>query len=240
MPNPRVVKKPQQHGALCATAAPVWHELVSGSGSFHCARRAALEEYLQAVVRRPFPILPYDEVAADWHRRERARLEEAGKTAPFADGQIAAIAFTRGLTLVTANTKDFRFEVRKKRSHTGFAHPGFENSSSDKRKHPLVCRGVPDDVTYERPAIRLTLPHLVLDPVRDFLDLVHFNVLDSMDNVADFGERSREFWAWWVWRNVRPPLDPLHVDTGSSFASVHRALHSWKTTLPFSPVQRPR
>jgi tRNA(fMet)-specific endonuclease VapC len=71
-------------------------------------RRAALEEYLQAVVRRSFPILPYDQVAADWHGRERARLEEAGKTTPFVDGQIAAIAFTRGLTLVTANTKDFR------------------------------------------------------------------------------------------------------------------------------------
>jgi tRNA(fMet)-specific endonuclease VapC len=71
-------------------------------------RRTALEEYLQAVVRRSFPILPYDELAADWHGRERARLEEAGKTVPFVDGQIAAIAFTRGLTLVTASTRDFR------------------------------------------------------------------------------------------------------------------------------------
>jgi tRNA(fMet)-specific endonuclease VapC len=109
VPNARVVKKLQQHGALCAIAAPVWHELVFGSSRLPVGkRRAALEEYLQAVVRRSFPILPYDEVAADWHGRERARLEEAGKTAPFVDGQIAAIALTRGLTLVTANTKDFR------------------------------------------------------------------------------------------------------------------------------------
>jgi tRNA(fMet)-specific endonuclease VapC len=71
-------------------------------------RRAGLEEYLHAVVRRSFPILPYDEVAADWHGRERPRLEETGKTSPFVDGQIAAIAFTRRLTLVTANTKSFR------------------------------------------------------------------------------------------------------------------------------------
>jgi tRNA(fMet)-specific endonuclease VapC len=109
LPNARVVKKLQQHGALCAVPAPVWHELVFGSSRLPVGkRRAALDEYLQAVVRRSFPILPYDEVAADWHGRERARLEEAGKTAPFVDGQIAAIAFTRGLTLVTANTKDFR------------------------------------------------------------------------------------------------------------------------------------
>ncbi len=108
-PNARVVKKLQQHSASCAIAAPVWHELVFGATRIPTSRRrAALEEYLQAVVRRSFPILPYDEVAAEWHGRERARLEEAGKPAPFVDGQIAAIAFTRRLTLVTANTKDFR------------------------------------------------------------------------------------------------------------------------------------
>jgi tRNA(fMet)-specific endonuclease VapC len=108
-PNSRIVKKLQQHGALCAIAAPVWHELVFGSSRLPVGkRRAALEEYLHAVVRRSFPILPYDEVAAEWHGRERARLEEDGKTAPFVDGQIAATAFTRRLTLVTANTKDFR------------------------------------------------------------------------------------------------------------------------------------
>lgn len=108
-PNARVVKKLQQHGALCAIAAPVWHELVFGSSRLPAGkRRTALEEYLHAVVRRSFPILPYDEVAAEWHGRERARLEEAGKTAPFVDGQIGAIAFTRRLTLVTTNPKDFR------------------------------------------------------------------------------------------------------------------------------------
>jgi tRNA(fMet)-specific endonuclease VapC len=67
----------------------------------------ALEEYLQAVVRRSFPILPYDEVAAEWHGRERARLERDGKTPPFVDGQIAAIAGSRDLTLVTTNAKHF-------------------------------------------------------------------------------------------------------------------------------------
>jgi tRNA(fMet)-specific endonuclease VapC len=107
-PNARVVRKLQQHGGSCAIGAPVWHELVFGSSRLSAGkRRAALEDYLQAVVRRSFPILPYDEAAADWHGRERARLEEAGKTAPFVDGQIAAIAVTRGLTLVTANIKDF-------------------------------------------------------------------------------------------------------------------------------------
>ena len=109
VPNAKVVRRLQQQGALCAIAAPVWHELVFGAGRLPTGkRRAALEEYLHTVARRSFPILPYDEAAADWHGRERARLEEQGRPTPFVDGQIAAIAFTRSLTLVTANAKDFR------------------------------------------------------------------------------------------------------------------------------------
>ena len=70
-PNARVVKKLQQHGAFCAIAAPVWHELVFGSSRLPAGRRrAALEEYLHAVVRRSFAILPYDEAAAEWHGQE--------------------------------------------------------------------------------------------------------------------------------------------------------------------------
>jgi tRNA(fMet)-specific endonuclease VapC len=108
-PNRRVIRKLEQHGTLCAIAAPVWHELVYGSSRLSPGkRRTALEEYLHEVVRRSFPILPYDEAAADWHGKERARLEEAGRTPPFVDGQIAAIARTQSLTLVTASTKDYQ------------------------------------------------------------------------------------------------------------------------------------
>ena len=109
IPNRRVVKKIEQQGAYCAIAAPVWHELVYGCSRLPAGkRRSALEEYLHGVVRRSFPILPYDDVAAEWHGRERARLEEGGRTPPFVDGQIAAIAHSQSLTLVTANTEDFR------------------------------------------------------------------------------------------------------------------------------------
>ena len=109
IPNRRVVKKLEQQGVYCAIAAPVWHELVYGCSRLPPGkRRSALEDYLHGVVRRSFPILPYDDVAAEWHGRERARLEEGGRTPPFVDGQIAAIAHSQSLTLVTANTEDFR------------------------------------------------------------------------------------------------------------------------------------
>jgi len=108
-PDRRVVKKLEQQSLHCAIAAPVWHELVFGVSRLPAGkRRTGLEEYLQGVVRRSFPILAYDDAAAEWHAKERARLEDAGRPPPFVDGQIAAIAFTQGLTLVTANGKDFR------------------------------------------------------------------------------------------------------------------------------------
>ena len=54
------------------------------------------------------PVLPYDQEAASWHARERARLGKRGRPPSAADGQIAAIASVNDLTLVTANVKDFR------------------------------------------------------------------------------------------------------------------------------------
>jgi tRNA(fMet)-specific endonuclease VapC len=107
-PSKRVIKRLTEHGLRCAIAAPVWHELIYGCDRLPAGkRRAALESYLHDVVRPSFPILPYDEAAAAWHGKERSRLERVGGPRPFVDGQIAAIAWTRDLTLVTTNTNDF-------------------------------------------------------------------------------------------------------------------------------------
>lgn len=90
------------------TAAPVWNELVFGCRRFaEGARRRALETYLREVIRDRIPILPYDLRAATWHGRERARLEALGRRPAFVDGQIASIAATHDLVLVTANLRDF-------------------------------------------------------------------------------------------------------------------------------------
>ena len=98
-----------QHDGDIAIPSPVWHEL-----RFGCTRpppsrrRDAVERYIETVVLQSFPVLDYDLDAADWHARERARLVAAGKTPPFVDGQIAAIAYVNDLTLVTSNLDDFR------------------------------------------------------------------------------------------------------------------------------------
>ena len=108
-PNPGVMARLVRHEREIATAAPVWHELVFGARRLPPSRkRRAIERYLDQVVRATLPILPYDAAAAAWHAAERARLVARGRTPPFVDGQIAAIARTNDLVLVSANLADFR------------------------------------------------------------------------------------------------------------------------------------
>jgi tRNA(fMet)-specific endonuclease VapC len=86
----------------------VLHELLHGIHRLPPSRRRKeLESYLSRVVTTDTVILPYDQSAAEWHARERARLMAIGRTPPYVEGQIAAIAATNGLVLVTANPSDF-------------------------------------------------------------------------------------------------------------------------------------
>lgn len=108
-PNPHVVARLMAHRHECGVAALSWHELWYGTLRLPPSRRRhGLERYLHDGIAQVMPLLPYDEHAARWHATERARLTAAGRRPAFIDGQIAAIAATRGLTLVTANLRDFR------------------------------------------------------------------------------------------------------------------------------------
>jgi tRNA(fMet)-specific endonuclease VapC len=110
VPDANVERHLRAHEGEFAIASVVWHELLFGCRRLPPSRRRDHLERLLFDVVQPFvPILAYDEVAADWHARERVRL--AAHLPPFVDGQIAAIAATRNLTLVTVNVRDFeRFE----------------------------------------------------------------------------------------------------------------------------------
>lgn len=108
-PSPGVLARLRRHEGETAIGSIVWHELQFGCARLpRSRRREAVERYLADVVWPCFPVLEYGHAAADWHARERARLEGAGRPAPFVDGQIAAIAFVNDLVLVTADTSHFR------------------------------------------------------------------------------------------------------------------------------------
>jgi len=91
------------------TAAPVWHELQFGCQRLARSRkREIIASFLNDIIKRTMLILPYDDRAAEWHARERARLSSKGLTPSFVDGQIAAIAVVNGLILVTRSVDDFK------------------------------------------------------------------------------------------------------------------------------------
>lgn len=108
-PDPRLLKWFERHGDECVTAAPVIEELLFGISRLPPSRRRDdLERYLEGVVLAAYPVLPYDERAAQWHGRERARLSSMGLVLPTIDGFIAAVARVHDLVLITENLKDFR------------------------------------------------------------------------------------------------------------------------------------
>ena len=108
-PSVNIMRRLREHDGEIAIPAPVWHELRFGCARLpESRRRDAIERYIEDVVRTSFPVIGYDREAADWHALERARLSADGRTPPFVDGQIAAIAHVNSLTVITSNTSDFR------------------------------------------------------------------------------------------------------------------------------------
>lgn len=108
-PNERMLERLAEHDGEFATCSVVWHELSYVAARLPASKkRRAIEAYLAEAVRSTLPILPYDQEAATWHAKERARLTRNGRPPSAADGQIAAIAHANELVLVTANVKDFR------------------------------------------------------------------------------------------------------------------------------------
>jgi tRNA(fMet)-specific endonuclease VapC len=108
-PNFKVLARLRKHLSESATAATVIHEMRHGLGRLPPGRqRDALTDYLDRLLRQPIAVLAYDRDAAIWHADQRAALDAQGRPTPYADGQIAAIAATHALILVTRNVADFQ------------------------------------------------------------------------------------------------------------------------------------
>jgi len=108
-PSPIILDKLQRHNVEMAICVSIWHELLFGLYRLPASdKREKLSRYLYQVVYQ-LPILPYHSKAAEWYAKERGRLVQIGRTPPFIDGQIAAVAKVNQLILVTANVSDYAF-----------------------------------------------------------------------------------------------------------------------------------
>ena len=107
-PNQHVVEKIQRYDSQIALASIVIYELVRGIHLLpESKKRLKFLDYFESVLVK-FPVLLYTEKSAIWHGKEAARLQGIGKSPPFIDAQIAAVAVTNNLILVTRNTADFK------------------------------------------------------------------------------------------------------------------------------------
>lgn len=107
-PDPAVIAQLEQADHAFHTASVVIHELSYCMARLPTGRRQQrFRRYLQGLLGSGLRVLPYDRKAALWHGEQRARLEASGLRPACADAQIAAIAATQELVLVTRNMRDF-------------------------------------------------------------------------------------------------------------------------------------
>ena len=93
-------------GSVLCVSSVVLHELWYGVAK--SADRERNTERLQTFLSGPFEILQWDDADARAAGEVRSQLEGEGQMIGAYDALIAAQAIRRGITLVTANTKEFK------------------------------------------------------------------------------------------------------------------------------------
>ena len=108
-PNRRVFSRLIARQFDWATSATVWEEFTAGIGVLPASeRRKKLEACRKSLTEGGLEVLPFDRAAVEWMGVERARLRKRGITPACRDAQIAAVAASNKLIVVTRNVADFR------------------------------------------------------------------------------------------------------------------------------------
>ena len=109
-PNPdkNVISKISEYEKLIALPSTVWTELMFGVNTMpEGKRRDFVFSKLVDDIQSTYEIIQYDNHAAWIQADIRSRLQENGTPVDFPDTQIASIAVSNGMILVTRNTKHF-------------------------------------------------------------------------------------------------------------------------------------
>ena len=107
-PSPLVFKKLEEYEKLCSLPSTAWYDLLVGVKIMASGKkRDYIFSKLVDDIQANYEIIQYDNHAAWIHADIRSRLKEQGIGIDFQDSQIASIAVSNNMILVTRNIKHF-------------------------------------------------------------------------------------------------------------------------------------
>ena len=107
-PDSTVCKNIAEHEKLCAISSTTWNELLFGVQIMDAGKKKDLiYDELINEIQSNYEIIKYDNHAAWIHADIRSRLKEQGIGIDFQDSQIASIAVSNCMVLVSRNIKHF-------------------------------------------------------------------------------------------------------------------------------------
>lgn len=107
-PNDKLIQMLQQNERFCVISSTSWNELLYGVNIMpEGKKKQLLFERLIDDIQAAYNIIQYDNHAALIQADIRSRLKQKGRPVDFQDTQIASIAVSNCMILVTRNTKHF-------------------------------------------------------------------------------------------------------------------------------------
>ena len=107
-PDKHVIAKIKEYERFCALSSTSWSELLYGINIMPAGKKRDFYfDTLVDKIQAEFDIIQYDNHAAWIQADIRSRLRENGIPVEFDDTQIASIAVSNGMILVTRNKKHF-------------------------------------------------------------------------------------------------------------------------------------
>ena len=107
-PDKHVIAKIKEYERFCALSSTSWSELLYGINIMPAGKKRDFYfDTLVDKIQAEFDIIQYDNHAAWIQADIRARLMDCGTHVEFDDTQIASIAVSNGMILVTRNKKHF-------------------------------------------------------------------------------------------------------------------------------------
>ncbi len=107
-PKQCVIEKVKEYEKLCAISSTTWNELLYGIDIMPAGQKKDFYfDILVNKIQSSFDIIQYDNHSAWIQADIRSRLKQNGTPIEFDDTQIASIALSNCMILVTRNTKHF-------------------------------------------------------------------------------------------------------------------------------------